>query len=192
MSTTDRTRYSTVAIWLHWIIALMIIGNLLGGLTLDLLFPGKDPATIETKRFIIGLHKSIGLCVILLTLLRIGWRLVNPPPPLPGHMTRIEVILAKATHMAFYVLMLALPFSGWAMVSTGKRVFPLQWFGLFEVPKLPLSPDLGGFFYETHEVLGWIAVATLALHVLAALKHQVFDRDNLLARMLPFVGGREA
>jgi len=185
-----RSRYSAVAIALHWIIALIIVGNLIGGLNLDYFLDNPDPAMKQLGFTIIGVHKSLGLTVILLTLVRIGWRIANPPPPLPGHMTATETILAKVTHYGFYALMLLMPLSGWAMSSTGKVQYPILWFGLFEVPKLPLPKSLGGVFRESHEILGWIIIAMLALHVLAALKHHWFDRDNVLARMLPLIDRR--
>ncbi len=181
------SRYSTVAIWLHWIIALMIIGNLTGGLTMDYWLDSPDPAMKQTGLVIIQIHKSIGLTVLVLSLLRLGWRIAHPAPPLPGHMTSTERVLARVTHYGFYALMLLLPLSGWAMVSTGKQIFPIRYFGLFEVPHLPLDKTLGGLFKESHEVLGWIAIATIVLHVAAALKHHYFDRDDVLARMLPIV-----
>lgn len=185
-----RSRYSSVAIAFHWVIGLIIIGNLIGGLTLDWFLDSPDPAMKQLGFTIINLHKSLGLTVILLTLARIGWRIANPPPPLPAHMTPTETVLARITHYGFYVLMLAMPLSGWAMSSTGKIQYPILWFGLFEVPKLPLSKSLGGFFRESHELLGWLIIATLALHVAAVVKHVYLDRDNVLARMWP--AGRRA
>lgn len=180
-----RSRYSSVAITFHWLIAALIIGNLIGGLTLDWFLDSPDAAMKQLGFTIINLHKSIGLTVILLTLARIGWRIANPPPPLPAHMTGTETVLARITHYGFYVLMLAMPLSGWAMSSTGKIQYPILWFGLFEVPKLPFDKSLGGFFHESHELLGWLMIATLALHVAAVVKHITMDRDNVLARMWP-------
>lgn len=180
-----RSTYSTGAIVLHWLIGLIIIANLIGGLTLDWFLDSPDPAMKQLGFTIIGLHKSFGLTVILLTLVRIGWRLANPPPPLPGHMTAGERGLAYTTHYGFYALMLLMPLSGWAMASTAKLQFPILWFGLFEVPKLPLPKSWGGTFHESHELLGYATIALLALHVGAAVKHHWFDRDNVLARMLP-------
>lgn len=191
LAVTGRSRYSTVAIALHWLIAALVIGNLAGGLLLDTFLDSADPAMQATGRTIIGLHKSIGLTVIGLTLVRISWRVANPPPALPAHMTRTEVVLARTTHIGFYALMLLLPLSGWAMSSTGKTVRPILWFGLFEVPPLPFSKSLSGFFHESHELLGWVMIAMIVVHLLAAVKHQIFDRDNLLARMIPALDRRE-
>ena len=185
--TVARSRYSSVAIALHWITGLLILGNLIGGLTMDYWLDSPDPAMKQTGFFIIGLHKSIGMTVLVLTLVRLAWRIGNPPPPLPSHMTRVEIILARLTHFAFYVLMLALPLTGWAMVSTGKVVYPTVWFGLFTVPPLPLPKSLGELFQESHELLAWVMIATLALHIAAAIKHHYLDRDDVLARMLPFL-----
>lgn len=182
-----RSRYSAGAIALHWIIGLLIIANLAGGLSLDTLFGGEDAASKATKGLVIGLHKSFGLTVLVLSLVRLGWRLATPPPPLPTHMTPLEKGLARATHVGFYLLMLLLPLSGWAMASTGRTVVPIFWFGLFEVPALPLPKTLGGLFYEGHEVLGFVAIGLLVLHVGGALKHNILDRDDVLARMLPLM-----
>ncbi|WP_426165881.1 cytochrome b [Sandarakinorhabdus sp. DWP1-3-1] len=183
-------RYSTVAILLHWITAVLVIGNLVGGLGNDCWFDSPDPATQQAGATLVALHKSIGLTILVLTLVRLAWRLTNPPPPLPTHMTRGEVVLARTTHVAFYLLLLLMPLSGWAMVSTGRHIGPVSWFGLFDVPPLPLPTSLGGLFHESHETIGLIMMLTLVLHVAGALKHHLFDRDNVLARILPRVRRR--
>lgn len=180
---TASQRYTRVAVGLHWLIALIVIGNLIGGLTIDTFLESADPAMVATGKTIMGFHKALGLSVIALTLVRIAWRLANPPPPLPAHMTPMERRLSGLTHLAFYVLLLALPMTGWALVSTGKVPMPVSIFGLFAMPPLPLPAALHGTAGEGHELLGWIMVAMLVLHILAAAKHQWFDRDNLLARM---------
>lgn len=189
---TEHSRYSTLAIWLHWIIALLVLGNLIGGLVVGGLLDSADPAQKLLGRTVIMLHRSIGLTVLALTLFRLGWRIANPPPPLPSHMTRTEILLAHASHYGFYVLLLVLPLSGWAMSSTRLPARPMLWFGIAEVPRLPLAAGLNGTFSESHELLGWLAIAMIALHVLAANKHHIFDRDNLLARMSPFRRGDRA
>ncbi len=186
-----RSRYSTVAIGFHWLIALMIIGNLIGGLTMDYWLDNPDPAMKQIGFQIIQIHKSIGLTVLALSLLRLGWRLAHPVPAMPSHMTGTERLLARVTHWGFYALMLLLPLSGWAMASTGKLIFPILYFGTFEVPHLPLDKSLGGLFRESHEILGYVAIATIVLHVAAAMKHHYLDRDDVLARMLPLVKPRQ-
>lgn len=178
-----RRRYSGVAIALHWVIALMIIGNLTVGLLFDTLEAWDKPLYFSA----VQLHKSSGLTILALSLARLGWRLANPPPPLPDHMTRLEHRLAKATHWGFYALMLALPLTGWLMSSASPLNFPILWFGLFEVPKLPIaqSAETAGVLHDRHELLAWVAIGVLALHVAGALKHHFLDRDEVLARMLP-------
>jgi cytochrome b561 len=176
-------RYTSVAVTLHWLMALIIIGNLAGGLFAEGFLESSDPAMVARGRTIMGLHKAMGLSVIALTLLRIGWQLANPPPPLPAHMTPMERRLSSITHLGFYGLMLALPLTGWALVSTATVPRPVSMFGLFDIGPLPLPAGLHDIAGEGHELLGWLMIATLVLHVLAAAKHQLFDRDNLLARM---------
>lgn len=172
-----RSRYSSVAIGFHWAIAVLLIVNLAGGLLFDVV-EDADKSMFFT---LVQLHKSTGITILALAVLRLAWRLMHPAPPLPDHMTPAERVLAKLSHGGFYVLMLALPLSGWAMTSTAKLKFPMFWYGLFEIP--PLPAPTGWNYYEFHEILGWTAMAMLVLHVAAALKHQYFDRDDIFARM---------
>ncbi len=192
MNAADRPSgsYSRVAIWLHWIIALAIIGNLTGGLLFDTL---KDNPSTKAMAFtMIGIHKSIGLTVLVLSIARLAWRLGHPAPPLPAHMTALERFLARLTHIGFYALMLLMPLTGWAMVSTGKLpLHPLVYFGLVPVPYLPVPGSTHGLWNQSHALLGWLALGTLALHVAGALKHHYLDRDDVLARMLPLVSRKQ-
>jgi cytochrome b561 len=178
-------RYSGVAMVLHWLTALLVIGNLVGGHLIETFEDAADPALRAFGPVLERLHISFGVTILVLTLARLGWRLANPPPPLPGYMTPLERWLAGGVHVIFYLLLFILPLSGWAMLSTGRVPQPLSWFGLVTLPPLPLPGGLRGLFHEAHELLGWAMVALIALHVGAALKHRVFDRDDLLARMLP-------
>ena len=163
--------------------ALIIIVNLTIGLTIDRFYP--DAAAIGDA--IIAVHRALGLTVIGLTLVRIGWRIGHPPPPWPAHMTPLERGIAQGVHRGFYGLMLALPLTGWAMVSTGvpagQMAGPVADFGVFVVPPLPLPNASGGAFHASHAVLGWTMAVLLLLHSLAVAKHRVFDRDNILARI---------
>ena len=172
-----RSRYSTVAIVLHWGMALLLIGNLAAGLFFDLI-EDADKALFFT---LVQLHKATGVTILGLAVLRLAWRLMNPPPPYPDHMTPAERVLAKLSHWGFYALMIALPLTGWAMVSTAKMKFPMLWYGLFEIPSLPVP--VGWNYGWLHGALGWLAVAMIVLHVAAALKHHYLDRDHIFARM---------
>lgn len=184
-----RSSYSKIAITLHWLIAILIIGNFAGGLLMGELLDSSVPEQRRLGFTIVQLHKSFGLTVLVLTLLRLAVRLFSPPPPLPAHMTAIERLLSKLTHWAFYFLMIMLPVTGWAMVSASPIGLPTIWFGLFEWPHLPVPPSREGAAAasEAHEILAYTGAALVVLHVAAALKHHYFDRDDVLARMLPLV-----
>lgn len=168
-------RYTTVARALHWIIAILILGNLVFGFAHDAL--PKDWAVMPV-------HKSIGLTVLALTLLRIVWRLTHPAPQLPAAMPAWEKGAAHLTHIVFYALMLILPLSGWIMSSAGTR--PLNWFFLFDVPKFGVAKGdaIVGLSRGAHELLPWLWVALILLHVGAALRHHFMLKDDVLRRML--------
>jgi len=182
-----RSSYSRTAIILHWVIALLVIGNLSAGLLMGNLLASDDPAMKKLGFQIIQLHKSVGLTILLLTLLRLGVRIGAGFPPLPAHMTGMERALARVTHYGFYALLLLIPLSGWVMVSASPLGFPTSWFGLFDWPHLPVatSKETSGNAGDVHEILGFVAIALIALHVAGALKHHFFDRDDVLARMIP-------
>lgn len=180
-----RDRYSAVAMALHWLIALLVLGNLAGGHLAEFLEISADPAQQGIRGSVIAIHKSFGLLIIPLTLARFGWRLANPPPPLPAYMTAFEQWAARSVHICFYLLLFVLPLSGWAMVSTGRSPASLSWFGVFSLPAMPLPASLHGMLRESHELLAWAMAGLVVLHAGAALKHQILDRDNILARMLP-------
>jgi cytochrome b561 len=182
MEPTARSRYSSTAIAFHWTIAVLMIGNLAGGLLHESFGEAAEGA-------IIGLHKAIGVLVLVLSLARLAWRLGHRPPPLAATLKRWEIGLAHAVHWTFYVLMIALPLSGWLMVSAGQRKWPISFFGMFDVPFLPVNQDkaIGGLMHEAHEILGFFTIALIILHVLAAIKHHVFDGDNSVERMLPLL-----
>ena len=122
-----------------------------------------------------------------MTLVRIGWRLTHKAPPLSEALAGWEKLVARATHSLFYVLLLALPLLGWAMVSASSHRFPLKLFSAIPWPLLPLpaSKPLHEFFGEAHEYAAYIAIALIVLHVAGALKHYFINRDDVLSRMLP-------
>lgn len=187
-SMNNRTRYGTVAMTLHWLIAALVLTNIYLGLSFD--YYQKGDATLFQ---VVQIHKSIGLTVLTLNILRLLWRLVNPVPPLPAGMGKPLKFLAHATHYLLYFLIIAIPLSGWAMVSSSRLGLPTMYFGLFEWPhisflaSMPLDQKkmIGHQFSEIHEYLAWSAIVLVVLHVSAALYHQFFRRDDVLKRMVP-------
>lgn len=167
-------RYSRVAMLFHWTIAALVIVNLAIGLLHDAIGG-------------MALHKAVGLTVLGLTAARLGWRLLHRAPPLPAHTPGWERAAAHATHWTLYLLMVAMPLTGWLMVSGGPMPRPISWFGLAQVPPLPVGRAAGGFGHEAHELLGWLMLALVLLHVAAALRHRVLLRDGMLARMAPLL-----
>ncbi len=169
-------RYSTVAIWFHWTIALLVILNLAVGLLHD---------AVPALRAWMGAHKALGLAVLALTAARVAWRLAHRPPTLPAGTPAWERGLAHATHAALYGLMIAMPLTGWMMVSNPVKPNPISWFGLFDVPQLPVSGAVAGVGHSAHELLGWLMLVLVVLHIGAALRHHLLLRDTVLARMGP-------
>jgi cytochrome b561 len=185
-------RYSNVAITLHWLIALGIIVNIALGLYFADL-PRSDP----NKFFLTQTHKSIGLTILVLSLIRVAWRLMNPVPPLPASMSPTMRFAAHATHFLLYFLIIAIPLSGWLLVSSSPLGLPTMYFGWFAWPELPYFSDLPraakkiwvGKFDAVHIYLAWSAIVLVTIHIVAALYHQFIRRDVVLGRMLPLVGG---
>ena len=190
-------RYSAVAIVLHWAIASAILFMIPLGFWMHEAVEHSETVIAGNAAF--QLHKSIGLTVLALSLMRLGWRFTHKPPPLPP-MPAWEKFAARATHALFYVLIIGLPLTGWLYVSTGwsaheDHALPVTtyWFHLFRVPALfdlPHAPEatrraLAFATIKTHWALAWGAVGLVALHVAAALKHQIVNRDETLAHMIP-------
>lgn len=172
-----KTRYDMVAMGLHWIIAALVI---------YMLFFGEDLMRQRSTAFAPSLHVSIGSAIFILTVLRLIWRLMNPPPAYPASMAPWEKLASTVTHVLFYALLLALPLSGWLalprFLSKAGSLVAITVFGAFPAPA---APDLGLPMGTAHSLMSNIGIALLALHVLAALKHQFINRDNVLRRMLP-------
>jgi cytochrome b561 len=177
----SESRYSTISILLHWTTAALLIANVLVGGWME---DAEGPAGLGW----FATHKSIGITVFLLTLLRLGWRIGHPWPALPVHMAGWERLLARATHILFYIALLAIPLLGWAAASAGGAP-ATEWFGLFSIGNLPVprSEDLGEALGGAHKLLIKATYVLIGLHVLGAIKHQFLNRDGVLHRMLPIL-----
>src|SRR5262245_143066 len=186
-SHSTHVHYGAVAISLHWTIAAAIVVQLATGLWMVRAIRSADSQALAFQVY--QWHKALGLTILVLSLLRLCWRLANPPPPSPADMTRIERKVARTLHGLFYVLTLGIPLVGWAMVSASPLGLPTTVFGLFEWPHIGWLAGQGGgleaAFKSAHRAMGYSLIGLLVLHVAAALKHQLFDRDDVLARMLP-------
>lgn len=169
----ENERYSRVARWLHWGMALLIIGNLAGGLLHDI-NPG----------LIMPLHKANGILLLVLVVVRIVWRLTHKAPAWPESMSGGVRLASSATHFALYALMVLIPLSGWIMSSASER--PIGFFGLFDVPKFGVTKDdlIAGISHESHEILAFALIGLLVLHIAAALRHHFVLKDGIMARML--------
>ncbi|WP_425507998.1 cytochrome b [Tahibacter caeni] len=182
---SDPNRWGLGARTLHWTMAVLIIGAGIVGLYMS------DLPNSPQKIRIYALHKSVGLTVLALLLLRVTWSLADRRPvevPMPPW----QAMAARTVHLLLYALMLLLPLSGWLYNSASG--YPLQWFGLVNLPSLTGGPDpaLKGVAHELHEYGFWLLVLALVAHAGAALKHHIVDRDDTLVRMLPLLRRRAA
>lgn len=171
-------RYTATAKTLHWLIALLILGLLPLGLYMA------DLPLSPLKLKLYSYHKWAGMTALALVALRILWRIGHQPPPLPSTQAPWQRSAAHLGHFLLYVLMLAVPLSGWLMTSA--KGFPVVWFGVLQLPDLVAKDkELGDLLELVHSSLNYALMALIAIHILAALKHQWIDRDGTLTRMLP-------
>src|SRR5690606_31196041 len=169
------SHYGSISKILHWLLFILMAGLVVSGLAAEEF--GED-----LEKVVMGLHIAAGAVVLLLVLIRLLWRATNPVPALPATAQPWENLLARLTHFALYVLMLAQPLSGVLMMQF--KGYPIDVFGLFSIPPLVAKDKATGhLFEEMHEVL-WILLALLvALHVAAALYHHFIRNDDVLRRM---------
>jgi cytochrome b561 len=175
-------RYDPIAVTLHWVIACSIIAMIPLGFFMEDL-----PISIRFDAY--AIHKSLGITVLGLSIFRLIWRFLNPPPALPDTLKPLERLLAKTAHWALYFLMVAMPLSGWLMVSASRK-YPTVYFWMGEVPFIPMPAGMDpkaakDVFYAAHEYLAFVAIALITLHLFAALKHHFIYKDTTLTRMLP-------
>ncbi len=183
MQTNQTAHYTATAKGLHWLMALGIFSLFALGLYMA------DLHLSPLKLKLYSWHKWGGVSIFMLALLRLLWRATHRPPALPAHMSTLEQWLAHAGHAFLYLLMFAIPLTGWLM-SSAKGVQTV-YFGLWPMPDL-LSKDkaLGDGLHEVHETLNWILALVVAGHALVALKHHLINHDNVLVRMLPGPSGK--
>lgn len=172
--------YTRTAIALHWLIALLIVGAFCVGLYMH------DLPLSPQKLRIYSWHKWAGVSIFALVLVRLAWRLGHRPPALPASMPDWQQALAHGLHGVLYLLMLAVPLSGWLMSSA--KGFQTVWFGVLPLPDLVgKDQELGEMLEAAHRVLNFGFAALVLGHAAVAIKHHLIDRDDVLVRMLPFL-----
>ena len=160
---------------LHWLMAAMIV---------SMLFIGAGMVTsVESKHtWLLAIHKPLGISIFVLALIRLGFRLTHPAPPLPDDMPLWQKLAAHASHWLFYVLMIGLPLVGWGMLSAGN--FPVTLGGGLRLPPiLPFDPLMYAWLREAHRYLAWLFFLTYLAHMGAALMHGLIRRDGVLQAM---------
>lgn len=187
MNSTTSPHYTRTAIILHWLIALLIVGQLAGGKIMMWL----EPTPFKFELF--QLHKSFGFIILGLSVVRLLWRLTHKAPALPGGMKPWEIWAAKLTHIGFYGLIIGIPLSGWVMVSVSTPKITTKIFKAVKVPDIPIArtEPLEALTKSVHEILGYLIIALIAVHIGAALKHHFVNKDGVLARMIPALTPKE-
>lgn len=172
------TRYTNTAITLHWLMAFLIFAAFPLGVYMH------DLPLSPTKLQLYSYHKWLGVTVFMLALFRVSWRVTHAPPRLPDTMPRWQQIASHAAHLFLYGLLFVVPLSGWLMSSA--KGFKTVWFGVLPLPDL-IGKDklLGDTLAGVHQSLNFLLLLLVVLHVAAAVKHRLIDRDEVLSRMLP-------
>jgi cytochrome b561 len=173
-------RYTRTALSLHWLIALLIFAAFPLGIYMH------DLPLSPFKLQLYSYHKWIGVTIFLLAVFRLYWRMTHRPPALPESMPRWERIAAESVHYLLYALLFLIPLSGWLMSSA--KGFQTMWFGVLPLPDL-VGKDkaLGDLLQQVHELLNFTLLGVLGGHIGAALKHHFIERDDILARMIPWL-----
>ena len=171
-------RYTGIAMGLHWLIGLMILISLGVGLYMV------ELALSPQKLRLYSWHKWAGVSIFMLVLLRCLWRLTHAAPPLPPHIPRWQRVVAESTHYVLYALMIIIPLTGWLMSSA--KGFQTVYFGVLPIPDLlEKNKALGDTLGLIHKTLNYTMIGLVIVHIGAALKHHIVDKDDILRRMLP-------
>ena len=178
-SAVESTRYGHLAIALHWLIGLGLLAQITFGFLLDEIAPRGTP----TRGSVINLHKSLGLVLGLLIVLRLLWRLRQQPPPLPASLPSWQRSAATLSHRTLYACMITMPLSGYIASNFSKH--GVKFFGTALRPWGSDAPAVYGVFNGLHYATGWLFAALIAVHIAAALKHGLIHRDGIFSRIAP-------
>jgi cytochrome b561 len=174
-------RYRSIVVWIHWITAAVVVTQVAIGFAFHRFYEQGTPERME----LFAWHKTVGALILVLALIRLAVRLMNPPPPYPSDFSRWRRFVAVWTHRLFYVMLIVLPLTGLAAVSGRAEdgTVPLR-FGLSlpAIPGIPRENDFG----DVHEILVWTTLVLVVFHVSAALYNQFGSSTNVADRMPPF------
>jgi cytochrome b561 len=174
--------FATPSKVLHWLMAAMVLAMLLIGV-------GMASSFSERYHLLVSIHKPLGIAILILVILRLINRMINPPPPLPTALPSILKLAAGASHVLLYALLFVMPLIGWAMLSASP--YPIILFGALHLPPiLPKSPALYGILRPLHTYLAYLLFATFLLHLAAALMHALIFRDGVFESMASWAPGR--
>lgn len=172
---TGERRFTALSRILHWAMAVLVLAMLFIGI-------GMVATVSERYQLLVSIHKPLGVLILLLVVIRIANRLLNPPPPLPRHLPAWQKLAAKASHLVLYALMLAMPLIGWGMLSAAG--YPIVLYGPLHLPPiLPHDDALYAALRSAHTVLAYLLFATILAHLGAALMHALIHRDGVFASM---------
>ncbi|MEQ1883052.1 MAG: cytochrome b [Burkholderiales bacterium] len=172
-------RYTRPAIAFHWIVSIAVLTLIgLGLYMVDI------PRGTPERAFFYNLHKSIGVTVAIVILVRLWWRTKNPPPPLPASMPAWQVTASKISHALLYVCLVVMPISGFSASQFTK--YGVTYFGLFKIPPMGTEDkEIYEMLQGIHEIASEVLIVLLVIHIAAALKHLIIDKDGVFQRMLP-------
>jgi len=178
MLTNTSERWGSISIGLHWTIAaLVLLVQVPAGITMV----SVDPGTVQNIGY--NIHKTTGIVIFLLAIVRLGWRRSQPVPLLPADLPGWQAQAARATHVLLYLLLFAMPITGFLYTAMGG--FPVPFFGLYDLSRLvPVNKPAAEVFKIAHLTLQWVLYVVVALHVCGALHHHVIRKDGILRRML--------
>lgn len=178
MRGNTRERWGSVSIGLHWTIAaLVLLVQVPAGLIMDAVGPG----TVQNVGY--NIHKTTGIVIFLLAVVRLGWRWSQPVPALPADLPAWQARAAATTHVLLYLVLFTMPITGFLYTAMGG--FPVPFFGLYDLSRLiPVHKPASEVFKLAHVSLQWLLYAVVALHVCGALHHHVIRKDGVLRRML--------
>lgn len=173
----NSSHYTPTAKLLHWLVAGMIVVQFILAQLAE-----NAPSDLRELALLAN-HKSVGITILVVAIVRIAWRLLNAPPSLPATMPRWQIRASAISHWSLYALLFAVPITGWLMSSASA--YSVSWFNLFQLPDfVSPNPELKDVFEETHEILAKLLLIIASVHILAALKHAVIDKDDVLNRIL--------